>query len=93
MALEKAARDLHFTERTVEAILRRAFPGASKRTEIGAVYELGRVRRKQVDAVLLLNEMEHSTARPTRLPTWQLTTSASLETLLLGTRRLAPGTR
>ena len=85
--LIKAATSLHFAERTVEAITTLAADTPARRQEMEILYEVHRVRAKQIDALRLVDEM--CAAPPEHVPggRWQPAASASMRRL---TRELGP---
>lgn len=80
--LIKAARSLHFAERTVEAIATRATHAPRRRKELEVLYEAHRVRAKQIDAARLVEEMCAEPPERVQDGEWQPAASASMEKLM-----------
>lgn len=85
--LIKAAKSLHFAERTVEAIVKVAADAPARREEMGMLYEVHRVRAKQTDALRLVDEMCAEPSEHQSGGNWQPAASASMRRL---TRELGP---
>ena len=79
--LLEAARSLHFTERTVEAIAKLAAHTPGRGKELEMLYEAHRVRAKQIDAIRLVEEMCTEPPERIRDADWRPAASASMETL------------
>lgn len=86
--LLKAARSLHFAERTVEAMAQVAASTHGRRKELEMLYDAHRVQAKQIDALRLVTEMSAGPPERVREGDWRLARSASMQTLAkeLGTK-------
>ena len=82
--LTNAARTLHFTERTVDAMTARAVDAAERRTEVEMLFEMHRVRAKRQDALQLVGEMRGGPPTDQGERQWQPVASASLLSLIRG---------
>jgi hypothetical protein len=77
-----AARSLHFAERTVEEVAKLATDSPVQRKELETLYEVHRVRAKQIDAILLVEEMCIEPPEFVREDEWRRpAASASMEKL------------
>jgi hypothetical protein len=85
--LIKAAKSLHFTERTVEAVVGLAAHTPVRRKELEMLYEAHRIRAKQIDALRLVEEMSVALEERSQEGEWQPAASASMERLM---RELKP---
>jgi hypothetical protein len=81
--LRFSAKALHFEDRTVDAIVAGAISSSGRVMEVMHLFEVHRVRQKQIDASLLIAEMQ-SGSSPQSLPSkpWSLAQSQSLSRLL-----------
>ena len=77
-----AARSLHFTERTVEAILKLVAHSPGRRQELELLYEAHRIRAKQIDAIRLVGEMCAEPPERVQEGEWRPAASASMDKLM-----------
>lgn len=84
--LLKAARSLHFAERTVGAIARSVANTLVRRRKLEMLYETYRIRAKQIDAIRLMEEMCAEPPERVRESDWRPAASASMKTLMANSR-------
>lgn len=76
-----AAQALHFTQRTVGAMVGRAVDDQGRQRHLATLYDHHAARRKRADALLLVQQMAANELSPTALPDWTLADTASLARL------------
>lgn len=77
-----AAQNLHFSDRTVDALLEASLFSPIRRAELADAYAQNAVRTKQADARLLLERILSAPAAPPAPPAWRLNASPALAHLL-----------
>jgi hypothetical protein len=81
-----AAGSLHFSVRTVEAVLQAGISATARRGDVAAFWETHRVRAKRRDALLLIESMDTDVPVEQGVDGWRLAGSPSLSSLVAGGR-------
>lgn len=81
-ALHGVAQRMHFTVRTLDAMLDEALVSPKRREDVAQAYERYRVRTKREDAILLLQELLGIEESPRGKPGWEVADSAAFRKIL-----------